>query len=83
MVNFVGTTLCGYTNESNSQEEIYFTLIKKQVKKKIPGIEGGKIHSPEQAKRFYDIGFDGRVIGGAITRPFEIATRVIKAIGEK
>jgi N-acylglucosamine-6-phosphate 2-epimerase len=58
-VDFVGTTLSGYTSV----------------------IAEGKIHTPEQAKRIKELGVSGIVVGGAITRPKEIAKRFIDGLG--
>ena len=41
-----------------------------------------KIHEPLQAKRMFEEGAFTVVVGGAITRPLEIATRFVKAIKE-
>ena len=40
----------------------------------------GRVHSPEQAVEMLNAGAFAVVVGGAITRPLEIAQRFIKAV---
>ena len=47
---------------------------------KIPVIAEGKVHYPDQAKKMLELGAHAVVVGGAITRPLEIAQRFYKAI---
>lgn len=80
-VDFVGTTLSGYTEESPKSDHPDYDLVKALVDAGMPVIAEGKIHSPEQLKKMIDLGPTGIVIGGAITRPLQIAqsfTKVFK-----
>lgn len=48
----------------------------------IPVIGEGKTHYPDQAVKALQTGAWAIVVGGAITRPLEIAQRFMKAIDE-
>lgn len=54
--------------------------MKDLVREKILVIAEGRIHTPEQLKKAYSYGVTSVVIGGAITRPKEIAERFIAVL---
>lgn len=80
-VNMVGTTMSGYTPYSPKADGPDYELVSRLVKDvDIPVIAEGKVHYPDQAKKMLEIGAHAVVVGGAITRPLEIAQRFYKAI---
>lgn len=72
-IDFVGTTLAGYTAESLNISGPDYDLIQKIVEAGIPLIAEGKIHTPAELKKVIELDPVGIVVGGAITRPLQIA----------
>ena len=79
--DFVGTTMRGYTPETEGINETDFAFIAR-LAKNCPAkvIAEGHIHYPEQARKALEAGAFALVVGGAITRPAEITARFTAAI---
>lgn len=80
--DLVGSTMNGYTAATaHCKGEPNYELIKQMVAAlPCPVIAEGRVHTPEQAKKMLEIGAWAVVVGGAITRPLEIANRFMAAI---
>lgn len=80
-VDFVGTTLSSYTPYSPKKDNPDFELVERLVKElDVPVIAEGRISTPEQARKMLDLGAYAVVVGGAITRPLEIAKKFIEVV---
>lgn len=79
--DITSTTLCGYTDYSENVEGPNFELIKQVVEQcHIPVIAEGKINTPEDLKKVYELGVYSAVVGGAITRPKQITERFVRVL---
>lgn len=76
--DMVSTTLSGYTqNSDTNSEEPDFKLLEKAVKiLDCPVILEGRIWTPEQIKKAFELGAHAVVIGSAVTRPQLIVKRL-------
>ncbi|MBC7595201.1 MAG: N-acetylmannosamine-6-phosphate 2-epimerase [Kineosporiaceae bacterium] len=80
-VDFVGTTLSGYSPQSRGAPAPNFGLVEQLAAKSgVPIIAEGRIRTPEQARQMIDLGAFCVVVGGAITRPLEIASKFVEAL---
>ena len=81
--DMLSTTLSGYTPYSPQQDGPDLDLVKRlATQSKIPVIAEGRYHSPEQVKQALENGAFSVVVGGAITRPWQITERYVKAISQ-
>lgn len=81
--DFIGTTLVGYTPQSNGDQidADDFKILREIIEKcNHPVIAEGNIDSPEKAKRVLELGAFTVVVGGAITRPQNIAKKFVDCI---
>ena len=81
--DFIGTTMNGYVyGDKTSADPPDFDLVKRIADNiRTPLIAEGRIHRPEQAAEMLRLGALAVVVGGAITRPKEIAESFIREIG--
>lgn len=80
-MDIVGTTMSGYTKYSPQIDGTDYELVRRLSETvDIPVIGEGKIHYPDQAVKVLEAGAHAIVVGGAITRPLEIANRFMNAV---
>ena len=73
--------MSGYTDYTPRLDQPDYELMSRLAADlDIPVIGEGKIHTPEEAVKALDTGVWAIVVGGAITRPLEIAGRFMEAI---
>lgn len=80
--DLIGTTMNGYTPYTQGETEgPNFELMKQLVEQTgVPIVAEGKIHTPEDLAKAFEQGIYTAVVGGAITRPLEIAKRFIQVV---
>jgi N-acylglucosamine-6-phosphate 2-epimerase len=79
-VNFVGTTLSGYTDATKHIIKPDFELIEKLAKRlDIPIICEGRLSSTHDVRRAFDCGAFAVVVGGAITGIDQLVQQFVSA----
>ena len=80
--DLVGSTMNGYTAATaDCKGDPNDELVRQMVAElDCPVIAEGRVHTPEQAKKMLEIGAWAVVVGGAITRPLEIAARFMAVV---
>jgi N-acylglucosamine-6-phosphate 2-epimerase len=79
-VDFVGTTLSGYTSATKHLVKPDFELIEKLARSlKVPVICEGRLRSPDDVRRAFDCGAFAVVVGGAITGIDQLVQQFVSA----
>jgi N-acylglucosamine-6-phosphate 2-epimerase len=79
-VDFVSTTLSGYTSETKHITNPDFDLVEKLARKlDVPVICEGRLRCPEDVRRAFDCGALAVVIGGAITGVDQLVQQFVSA----
>ena len=83
--DLVATTMNGYTATTARDRSAgpNMALVREMLTAvPCPVIAEGRVHTPEQARAMLEAGAWAVVVGGAITRPYEIACRFMQAAQE-
>ena len=83
--DIVSTTMSGYSKHTADKDKTKpdYELLEKCIKElSIPTVCEGRIHTPEEAVEAFKRGAYAIVVGGAITRPLEIAQRFYAALNK-
>ena len=82
-MDLVSTTMSGYTEQSLTAERPDYQLVERLSQTiPIPVLAEGRIEEPYQAAQMIQKGAYAVVVGGAITRPQQIAGRFVRAVIE-
>ncbi|RWB73243.1 MULTISPECIES: N-acetylmannosamine-6-phosphate 2-epimerase [unclassified Mesorhizobium] len=73
--DLISTTMAGYTDYSSDQRGPAFALMEEFARAGLPFVAEGRIWSPDEAVRCFELGARFIVVGGAITRPDAITRR--------
>lgn len=80
-VDLVGTTLSGYTEETKHISIPNFELVIELIEHlDIPVVAEGGISTQQEANRMLELGCHSVVVGGAITRPYEITKKFVEGL---
>lgn len=83
-IDIISTTMSGYTDYTPKTEGPDVELVKRlSADLPIPVMAEGRVHTPQQAVEMLEAGAWAVIVGGAITRPLEIANRFMKAVKER
>jgi N-acylglucosamine-6-phosphate 2-epimerase len=80
---FVGSTLSGYTSQTQKRETPDLDLVKKLADAGIRVIAEGHVRTPEQVKTLLAHGAFSVVVGTAITDPISITSWFVRAASSK
>ncbi|CAN7732686.1 N-acetylmannosamine-6-phosphate 2-epimerase [Mesorhizobium amorphae] len=71
----ISTTMAGYTDYSTERRGPAFDLMEEFARAGLPFVAEGRIWTPQEAVRCFELGARFIVVGGAITRPDAITRR--------
>lgn len=84
--DLIGTTLAGYTpyTQKLSEDEPDWELLGALARRvKVPIVAEGRIWTPDQARKAFELGAYAVVVGTAITRPRVVTRRFVDAVGSR
>ncbi|MBZ9996161.1 N-acetylmannosamine-6-phosphate 2-epimerase [Mesorhizobium sp. BH1-1-4] len=79
--SLISTTMAGYTPYSNQQRGPDFQLMEQFAAAGLPFVAEGRIWTPREAVRCFELGARFIVVGGAITRPDAITRGFVDQVG--
>ena len=80
MVDLIATTLYGYTEETQNARWPAFRLLRSLVREtRLPVVVEGRLHTPDDVKRAFDLGAFAVVVGAAITGVEWLVQRFVEA----
>ncbi len=78
--DIIATTLHGYTEESHNSRGPAFELLRNLVlKARLPVVLEGRIHTPDQVRKAFELGAHAVVVGTAITNAEWLTRRFVEA----